>query len=125
MVSPCLGGLNLPWTQRCSPHPGAANVDGVVLAAARRRKERTYPEFSGRRSRARLVVLAGEIGGRLSKETRSFLSFLAKAKARSEPPNHEETGGASVEIAMRRHSGLHCSPRFCSIFAGVQVRWRH
>ena len=46
-----------------SPHPGAANVDGAVLAAARRRKERTYPELSGPRSRARLIVLAGEIGG--------------------------------------------------------------
>ena len=69
-----------------SPHPGAANVDGAVLVAARRRKERTYPELSGPRSRARLVVLAGEIGGRWSEETRRFLSLLAKAKARSEPP---------------------------------------
>ena len=36
----------------------------AVLAAARRWQERTYPELSGPRSRARLVVLVGEIGGR-------------------------------------------------------------
>ena len=69
-----------------SPRRGAAHTDGVTLVAARRRKERTYPEFVGPRSRARLVVLAGEVGGRWSPETRSFLSKLAKAKARSEPP---------------------------------------
>ena len=69
-----------------SPHPRAANEDGAVLQAARLRKERTYPEFVGPRRRARLVVLAGEVGGRWSEETRRFLSLLARAKARSEPP---------------------------------------
>ena len=66
-----------------SLHPRDANEDGAVLAAARRLKERTYPELVGPRRRARLVVLAGEIGGRWSEETRRFLSLLAKAKARS------------------------------------------
>ena len=35
-----------------SPHRGAADVHGAVLAAARRRKERTYPELvlPGRRA---------------------------------------------------------------------------
>ena len=41
-----------------SPHKGAADVDGVVLVAARRRKERTYPELVRPGRRARLVVLA-------------------------------------------------------------------
>ena len=48
-----------------TPHDGAANRDGVVLEAARRRKERRYPELVGPRSRARLVVLAVEVGGAL------------------------------------------------------------
>ena len=39
-------------------HGAAADADGVVLQFARRRKERTYPELVGPRSRARLVVLA-------------------------------------------------------------------
>ena len=51
----------------------------------RRRKERTYPELVCPRRRARLVVLAGEVAGRWSDETRRFLSLLAKAKARGEP----------------------------------------
>ena len=49
-----------------------------------RRKERTYPELVGRRGRATLAVLAGEVGGRWSGETRSFLNQLAKVRARSE-----------------------------------------
>ena len=32
---------------------GAARTDGVALAAARRRKERTYPELTARGARAR------------------------------------------------------------------------
>ena len=65
-----------------SARPGAADTDGVVLAQARRKKERTYRELVGPKSRARLVVLAGEVGGRWS---RVFLRLLARAKARSEP----------------------------------------
>ena len=62
----------------------AARRDGVVLEAARRRKERTYPELTARGGRARLVVLGVEVGGRWSSETRSFLSRLAHDRARSE-----------------------------------------
>ena len=47
-----------------SPQNGAAEADGVVLQAARRRKERTSPEKVGPRTRACLVVLAVEVGGR-------------------------------------------------------------
>ena len=68
-----------------SARPGAPSTDGVALSAARRRKERAYPELVGPHRRARLVVLAGEVGGRWSEETRSFISQLAKAKSRAEP----------------------------------------
>ena len=67
-----------------SARPHAADVVGVALSPRRRRKELTYPELVGPRSRARLVVLAGEVGGRWSAETMSFLGLLAKARARSE-----------------------------------------
>ena len=43
---------------------GAAEVDGVALTAARRRKERRYLELVGPRARARLVVLGIEVAGR-------------------------------------------------------------
>ena len=36
---------------------------------ARRKKERTYPELIGPHARARLVVLAGEVGGRWTDDT--------------------------------------------------------
>ena len=58
---------------------GACSWRSTRRWSARRRKERTYPELVGPRSRARLVVLTGEVGGRWSAET-------AKAKARTEPP---------------------------------------
>ena len=66
--------------------PGAARNDGVALRVARRRKERRYPELSGHNNRCRLVVLAGEVGGRWSDETRTFIRSLARFKERSEPP---------------------------------------
>ena len=66
------------------PHRGAADTDGVVLQRARRRKERRYPELVGRGSRARLVVLAVEVGGRWSPELQTFVAQLAKSKAREQ-----------------------------------------
>ena len=58
--------------------PGCAHTPGAVLKAARRRKERTHLELAGERGRVRLIVLAGEVGGRWSSETASFLSSLAQ-----------------------------------------------
>ena len=69
-----------------NPRRNAALEDGVALKAAKRKKVRTYPELVGPNSRAQLVVLAAEVGGRWSNETRAFLSQLAKARAREEVP---------------------------------------
>ena len=69
-----------------SARPRSADEDGVALVAARRRKERTYPELVRPGGRARLVVVAGEIGGRWSAEASAFVSQLAKARAREETP---------------------------------------
>ena len=104
-----------------SPHPRAANEDGAVLAAARRLKERTYPELVGPRRRARLVVLAGEIGGRWSEETRKFLSLLAKAKARSEPPILKRR----AEQAWRMRWGAILSCAAARAFAASLLELKH
>ena len=104
-----------------SPHPHAANVDGAVLAVARRRKERTYPELVHPRRRARLVVLAGEVGGRWSEETRSFLSTLAKAKARSEP--HILRKSAEQAWRMRWGALLGCAA--ARAFAASWLELKH
>ena len=69
-------------------------LDGPTLTQARRRKEVTYPELTGEHGRARLVVLACEVGGRWSDETCLFIAGLARAKARSEP--------RAIRVAARR-----------------------
>ena len=74
-----------PLRRDVSARPRAADHNGAALEEARRRKERTYPELSGDGSRARLVVLAAEVGGRWSIETANFLVSLAKAKALASP----------------------------------------
>ena len=68
------------------PRLGAAKHDGVALKVARRKKSTVFPELVGPHSRAKLGVLAAEVGGRWSEETRVFLSQLASARARSELP---------------------------------------
>ena len=66
------------------PRRGAKIRDGVALASARRKKARTCPELVAAGARARLVVLALEVGGRWSQEANTFVKLLAKAKVRSE-----------------------------------------
>ena len=66
------------------PHRRRPVEDGVALTLARWCKERTYPELTGS-GRAKLVVIAGETGGRFSEETQTFLRLLAQAKTRSVP----------------------------------------
>ena len=61
--------LVCPLSRDGTARRGAASRDGISLTAARQRKERTYPELSGEGGRARLVVLAAEVGGRWSVET--------------------------------------------------------
>ena len=67
------------------PQHRAADVDGAASCVARRTKTRTYPELSGDGGRARLVVLALEVGGRWSHEAWSFVRCLSFARAREEP----------------------------------------
>ena len=69
-----------------NPHPLACSVDGICLQRARGRKEATYPEFHDRGARAKLVVIALEVGGRWSSEAMQFISGLAQARARQDPP---------------------------------------
>ena len=64
----------------------AATHNGAALQCARRKKTITYLELSGEGGRARLVVLAAEVGGRFSEEAATFVHAVAKAKSRSQPP---------------------------------------
>ena len=59
--------------------------DGVSLEEARRTKERKCPELAGNGGRARLVVVAAEVGGRFSAEANQFLRGLVSTKVRGVP----------------------------------------
>ena len=59
------------------PRRKCADVDGAALAQARRREQRFHLELVGH-GRARLVVLAAEVGGRWSVEVRAFVSRLCR-----------------------------------------------
>ena len=80
-----------------------ATTSGAALDQARRRKERTYPEFAQPHGRARLVVLGCEVGRRWSEESRQFLAGLAATKARSEP---EVMRKSTMHSWLRRWSTL-------------------
>ena len=91
------------------PRPQCARVDGAALSEAHRRKQRTYPEVSGTQGRARLVVLAAEVGGRWSDEARAFVSQLAKAKAKARAVPRVLAGRARQAWQHRWSSILACA----------------
>ena len=85
-----------------------------------RRKERTYHELVGEGGRARLVILAGEVGGRWSLETANFLRALAVAKACDVPYVLQ----ASVEVALFRRWSNILSFAAARAFAAALLEWR-
>jgi hypothetical protein len=76
-----------PVSRAGRPQPHCHSTPGAALARARQRKETTYPELLQTHGpgQCRLVVLAVEVGGRMSEETTTFLRLLAQARARSAP----------------------------------------
>ena len=73
-----------------------------ALVVTRRCKERAYPELVCPRSRAKLVVLVEEVGGRRLEETVTFLRLLAVARARSERASMSRI----AEQAWRMRGGM-------------------
>ena len=74
-----------PLRRDGTPHSRCAREDGAALRQARQRKERVYPELSGAHGRARLVVLASEVGGRWSGRKRSSVNTRARSLVRNLP----------------------------------------
>ena len=104
------------------PREGAAAGDGVALTTARQRKQRTYPELSGHQHWCRLVVLATEVGGRWSLETRDYLRALAGDPARSEPPLLRKSG-TSMAVAVVVHPVVHSCSSSGSVIGGQVGCW--
>ena len=92
-----------------APRRQCATRDGSALDQARRTKERRYPELTGEYGRARLVVLACETGGRWSEEAHDFLLHLARAKARSEPPEIRAVARRLVQTLVHSIVMLCCA----------------
>ena len=67
------------------PQRGASNRDGVVLTRARRRRRPPTPNLCDRAVAQSWWFWPWRVGGRWSKEARTFVQLLAQARARSEP----------------------------------------
>ena len=65
--------------------PLAAEFDGAAIFEAEERKHGQYPELV-QSDRCRLVVLAGEVGGRWSSDCCKLLEELASHRSRHAPP---------------------------------------
>ena len=121
MASPCSVACSLllipPSFLRCTAteRPVLGQPEWMVLRWQSHAdgKNALYPELVGRKARARLVVLAGEIGGGWSTETSTFVGLLAKAKARSEPSVMRRR----VEQAWRLRWGALLACAFARAFA--------
>ena len=84
-------GLGLEGEWRTSE--GFCRPGRVALAAARRIKERTYPELVDPGRRARLVVFILEVGGRWSEEAKIFIRLLARHVSDPNPGCSKTSGG--------------------------------
>ena len=91
-----------PLTAAGAPRRAGGRTTGAALLAARRAKERTYPELC-RSSRCRLTVLAIEVGGRWSAEAATFVRQLARCEASSTPP---PSRAAAISAFTLRWSAL-------------------
>ena len=105
-------------TQHSFTERGCAGHDGAALVQARRLKRRTYPELSGDHGRARLVVLAAEVGGRWSEETRAFVRQLAKAKVQVCASHIGGTRPAGLAASVVLDARVRQCARFRAVFVG-------
>ena len=103
------------------PRRRVVNQDGAALDAARRRKERVYPELTGQLGRTRLVVLACEVAG-CSSEDVDFLDQLAKAKARREPRHLRVRARQALPAEVGHSFSVQCCESFWSLAVGAQER---
>ena len=123
----------------------ADKVDGIALQHARTRKEDRYPELCGLNGRARLVVVAGEVGRQWSRETKAFLKALPKPwrflfwkggldpELRHLPSVYEVLADARREVQGAAHSpranpGVYpddIQPVGAACPSRLQRQWRH
>ena len=108
--------LVCPLTREGVAQPRTATVNGARLEVARRRKEARYPELAGDRGRARLVVLAGEVGGRFSDETAQFLRGVSESPG--SPSAAARSSSRRVATTVECYAGMCRSSCFCTLAFG-------
>ena len=115
--------LVCPLFREGEAKPRTATTSGVCLKVARRRKEARFPELAGDGGRARLVVLAGEVGGRFSRETAQFplwFGFNESAGRARAPARQSPRGVGGAQFCVAPQSGLLHSPSLTGI---VLLEW--
>ncbi len=73
----CDATLRSPLKGNGEPHPKAATEDGKVFERAAKDKEDKYPDVHAS-FLAELVVLACEVGGRVSEQATDWVRYFAK-----------------------------------------------
>ena len=109
--------LVCPLTREGVAQPRTATVNGARLEVARRRKEARYPVLAGDRGKARLVVLAGEVGGRFSDETAQFPSY-GVSKSPGSPSVAARSSSRGVATTVECYAGMCRSSCFCTLAFG-------
>ena len=102
------------------PLRGAADRDGVALAAARRVKERTYPELLDPGRRARLVVFVLEVGD--VRRGQDIHPSAAQGTCPIRTQVASKTSGASVAFEVVRNHFMCRGQILCCVSAGL-ARW--
>ena len=105
MDSHCLREQNWLLTQHSCALSTATGQHDQVRRPGTGKKERACPELIGPHQRARLVVLAGEVGGRWSHETRSFRAEPFFFSCEGEWSRLGGSGGA--QFCRVRQPGVH------------------
>ena len=95
--------------------PGTADIDGIILAQARRRKERTYPELVGRRSRARPCGLGWRGRRQVVGGDADVPRHLGTRESPLRAADPEEESRAGLEDALGRNPGVQRCSRVCGL----------
>ena len=92
-----------------TPLKKADTMNGIALQHANR-----FPELCGLEERARLVLIAGEVGGRWSREAQAFLQCLVHGKAHSAPRILRSSAQAAPQVEQSVGLALHVGLWLCS-----------
>ena len=117
MVCPCAAARRWQWTRRrCVPFTATPSQRGCG------HRRRALPSGQAAQRAEIGLAVARALCGRWSAETRTFISQLAKAKARRETTFSAEEGRAGLEDEVGGHPLLRSGEGCRNLSPGPQVR---